>query len=256
MSWEPVWTGGPGRRTIRRMPIHLVDQGFEPPISVLVADGQALMRSGLRALLDGEPDIAVIAEAADAAEAFGRARSAPRPAVVLIDSELPGLEGPSALRRFSSDAAREGTQIVVLMASDADERVFGALRAGVSGFLLKDAPPSELVQAVRTVAGGAGALSSAVARRLLDELAALPDIDRPRPDQLDELTPRETEIVALVATGMSNADIAEHLVISPATAKTHVSRAMSKLAARDRAQLVTLAYEAGLVVPGPGLVAA
>jgi DNA-binding NarL/FixJ family response regulator len=238
------------------MPIRLVDQGFEPPIRVLVADDQALVRGGLRALLDGEPDIAVVAEAADAEQAFAWAQSAPRPGVVLIDSELPGLDGPLALRRFSSDRALDGIQIVVLMASDADDRVFGALRAGVSGFLLKDAAPSELVQAVRTVAAGAGALSSTVARRLLDELAALPDIDRARPGQLDELTARETEVVALVATGMSNAEIAEQLVISPATAKTHVSRALSKLAARDRAQLVTLAYETRLVVPGPVHVAA
>ena len=238
------------------VPIRLVDQGFEPPIRVLIADGQSLVRCGLRVLLDNEPDIAVVAEASDAEQALALAQRAPRPTVLLIDSELPGLEGPSALRRFSSDRALDGIQIVVLMASAVDDRVFGALRAGVSGFVLKDAAPSELVQAVCTVARGAAALSSTVARRLLDELAALPDIDRPRPGQLAELTARETEVVALVATGMSNAEIAEQLVISPATAKTHVSRALSKLAARDRAQLVTLAYEAGLVVPGPAQAAA
>ena len=238
------------------MPIRLVDQGFDPPIRVVIADGQSLIRGGLRALLDGEPDIAVVAEASDAEQAFARARGAALPAVLVIDSELPGLDGPSALRRFVSDRALDGIQIVVLMASSADERVLGALRAGVSGFLLKDAAPSELIQAVRTVARGAAALSSTVARRLLDELAALPDVDRPRPGQLDELTARETEVVALVATGMSNAEIANQLVISPATAKTHVSRALCKLAARDRAQLVTLAYEAGLVVPGPARAAA
>jgi DNA-binding NarL/FixJ family response regulator len=218
------------------------------PIGVVIADGHALVRAGFRALLVAQPDVAVLGEAAGVEEALGLARRT-RPTILLMDIGLPG--GLWATRRMAADPDLTGVQIVVLTACDSDEYVLGALRAGVSGFLLKDTGPSELVGAVRAVAAGHAVLSPSVARRLMDEFAALPDPNGPVPEQLEELTPRELEVVALVAGGMSNQEIAEYLVVSPATAKTHVSRALCKLGARDRAQLVTLAYESGLVLPAP-----
>jgi DNA-binding NarL/FixJ family response regulator len=218
------------------------------PIGVVIADGHSLVRAGFRALLVAQPDVAVLGEAAGVEEALGLARRT-RPTILLMDIGLPG--GLWATRRMAADPDLAGIQLVVLTACDSDEHVLGAVRAGVSGFLLKDTGPSELVGAVRAVAAGHGVLSPSVARRLMDEFAALPDPNGPVPEQLEELTPRELEVVALVAGGMSNQEIAEYLVVSPATAKTHVSRALCKLGARDRAQLVTLAYESGLVLPAP-----
>jgi DNA-binding NarL/FixJ family response regulator len=218
------------------------------PIGLVIADGQPLARAGFHALLDREADLAVLGEAGDAEQAVALARRT-RPAVLLMDIALPGLDGVLAMRRIAADPGLAGVRIVILTACEADEHVFGALRAGVSGFLLKDTGPAELIAAIRDVASGEGALSPSVARRLIDEFATLAERKHPRPERLNELTPRELEVVALVAAGLSNREIAERLVVSPATAKTHVIRALCKLDARDRAQLVTLAYESGLVVP-------
>jgi DNA-binding NarL/FixJ family response regulator len=218
------------------------------PVRVVVADHQALVRAGLHALLDVEEDIVVVGEAADADQAVALSRRV-RPDVILLDAGLPPVDGVEATQRIAAEPNLASIPVVMLTGSETDEYVFGALRAGVRGFLLKDAGADELGDAVRAVADGEGVLSPGVARRLMEEFAALPESNRPRPEQLDELTPRELEVVALVAMGMSNLEIAQHLVVSAATAKTHVSRALRKLDARDRSQLVTLAYETGLVVP-------
>jgi DNA-binding NarL/FixJ family response regulator len=220
---------------------------------VVIADGQALVRAGLRALLESEPGVGVLAEAGDLESTLERV-SATRAAVLLLDVALPGLDGAADLRRIV--AASDAHVVLLLDGSEIEPQLYDALRAGVSGFLLKDARPSELREAVKAVAAGDGVVAPVVARVLLNELAALPETTRPRPDELSELTRRELEVVALVAGGMSNLEIAEYLVISPATAKTHVSRALCKLTARDRAQLVTFAYESGLVVPRAALSAA
>jgi DNA-binding NarL/FixJ family response regulator len=220
-------------------------------IRVVIADCQALVRAGLHALLDAEDEIAVVGEAADTEQAVALSRRL-RPDVLLLDAGLPPGDGLEAMQRIAADPNLASIRVVMLTASETDEYVFGALRAGVRGFLLKDAGATQLGEALRTVARGEAVLSPGVARRLMEEFAALPDSNRPSPQQLEELTPRELEVVALVATGMSNLEIAEHLVVTPATAKTHVSRALRKLDARDRAQLVTLAYETGLVVPRAG----
>jgi DNA-binding NarL/FixJ family response regulator len=214
-------------------------------IRVLVADGERLVRAGLRALLEGEPDITVAAEAGTGEQALVQAAGA-RPAVAVIDGDLPGLDGVECARRMRAD----GLAVLMLLASESDERVLAALRAGASGLLLRDAEADELVRAVRIVAGGGAVLGPGITRRVIAELVATPAPGRPRPERLRELTAREREVMALVACGLSNREIAERLVVSPATAKTHVSRALVKLDARDRAQLVVLAYEAGLVLPG------
>jgi DNA-binding NarL/FixJ family response regulator len=218
------------------------------PIGLVIADGQPLARAGFHALIAREGDVTVFGEAGDAEQAVALARRT-RPTVLLMDIALPGLDGMPAVRRMATDPSLAGVRIVILTACESDEHVFGALRAGVSGFLLKDTSPAELIAAIRAVASGEGALSPSVARRLMDEFATLAERKHPRPEQLNELTPRELEVVALVAGGMSNFEVAERLVVSPVTAKTHVSRALRKLNARDRAQLVTLAYESGLIVP-------
>jgi DNA-binding NarL/FixJ family response regulator len=217
-------------------------------IKVLLADDQALVRAGFRALLDAQPDITVVGEAADGAEA-ARAAAETLPDVVLMDIRMPGTDGLEATRRIVGDPALSGVRVLILTTFDEDEYVFEAVRTGASGFLVKDTEPVELLRAVRVIAEGEALLSPRVTRRLIGEFAR-----RARPGrsvrELDLLTAREREIVALVAEGLSNDEIAARLVVSPATAKTHVSRAMVKLAARDRAQLVVLAYETGLVRPG------
>ena len=231
-------------------PLFVVEDQSSPEIRIVIADSQALMRAGFRALLEAEEDITVVGEAADGTQAMALAAKI-CPDVMLMDVGLAALDGLEVARRVADDPRLSAVRTVIVTASETDEAVFGALRAGVSAFLLKDTPPEKLVEAVRTVAAGEALLSPSVTRRLIAEFASQPAPQRPRPEQLEELTPRELEVVALAASGMSNRDIAEHLVVSPATAKTHVSRAMCKLHARDRAQLVILAYESGLVVARP-----
>jgi DNA-binding NarL/FixJ family response regulator len=217
-------------------------------IRVLLADDQTLVRSGFRALLERAEDLEVVGEAADGAEAVELARSE-RPDVILMDIRMPGVDGLEATRRITADENLPGVRVIMLTTFELDEYVFEALHAGASGFLLKDVEPNELREAVRVVARGEALLSPSVTRRLIREFVAQPGRHRPPPDRLDALTEREREVLALVAQGLSNQEIAERLVISPATAKTHVSRTMMKLHAHDRAQLVVLAYETGLVRP-------
>ena len=217
-------------------------------IEVLLADDQALVRAGFRSLLDAEDDIAVVGEASDGREALSLAR-AKKPDVVLMDIRMPELDGLAATREVAADARLSSVRIVILTTFELDEYVFEALRSGASGFLVKDTEPVDLLAAVRLVAGGEALLSPSVTRRVIEEFASRAK-EPPPTGPLDELTVREREVMALVAGGLSNEEIAERLVVSPATAKTHVSRAMVKLAARDRAQLVVLAYEHGLVRPG------
>jgi DNA-binding NarL/FixJ family response regulator len=214
-------------------------------ITVMLADDQDLVRMGLRALFDTEDDFTIAAEAADGLAAVEEARRT-RPDVVLMDIRMPGIDGLEATRRIVADPALSGTRVIVLTTFERDEYVFDALRVGASGFLLKDTRPAKLLDAVRTVADGGALLAPSVTRTLIREFTALaPRSTTPHPN-LDQLTDREREIVALVAQGLSNHEIAERLVVSPATARTHVSRAMVKLGARDRAQLVVFAYRSGL----------
>ncbi|HYZ29387.1 MAG TPA: response regulator transcription factor [Thermoleophilaceae bacterium] len=220
--------------------------------TVLLADDQGLVRAGFRALLDAEPDIAVVAEAADGVEAVELARRE-RPDVALMDVRMPRMDGLEATRQITSDPRLSGTRVVVLTTFELDDYVFGALRAGASGFLLKDIDPPDLVAAVRVAADGDALLAPRLTRRLIEafveqERAAPPAVTEG--DTLRELTSREREVLALVGRGLSNAEIADELVLSPLTAKTHVARLFSKLGARDRAQLVVIAYETALVVPG------
>jgi DNA-binding NarL/FixJ family response regulator len=217
-------------------------------IRVLLADDQGLVRAGFRALLDAEDGVSVVGEARDGREAVELTRSL-RPDVVLMDIRMPGLDGLAATREIATDRALAGVRIVILTTFEIDDYVFEALRAGASGFLVKDTEPVDLIAAVRLVAGGEALLSPSVTRRVIEEFAVRAKEPPPSGD-LDELTEREREVMALVGTGLSNEEIAGRLVVSPATAKTHVSRAMVKLGARDRAQLVVLAYEYGLVRPG------
>jgi DNA-binding NarL/FixJ family response regulator len=217
-------------------------------IRVLLADDQALVRAGFRALLDAQEDIEVVGEAGDGEEAVRLAKDLV-PEVVLMDIRMPGVDGLAATRRITRDDRLDEVRIVILTTFDLDEYVFEALRGGASGFLVKDTEPADLIQAVRVVAGGEGLLSPGVTRRLIEAFAAHAKEPKPSRD-LDALTEREREVMALVAAGLSNDEIAGRLFISPATAKTHVSRAMMKLHARDRAQLVVFAYETGLVRPG------
>ena len=217
-------------------------------IRVLLADDQALVRAGFRALLDAQDCIEVTGEVGDGQQAVDLAREL-TPDVVLMDIRMPGTDGLAATRQIAADPRLADTRVVILTTFDLDEYVFEAIRSGASGFLVKDTEPEELVQAVRVVADGDALLSPGVTRRLIAEFAAR--AKRP-PDTgaLADLTGREREVLALVGQGLSNADIAKRLFLSPATAKTHVSRAMIKLSARDRAQLVVAAYESGLVQPG------
>jgi DNA-binding NarL/FixJ family response regulator len=214
-------------------------------IRVLVADDQELVRIGLRTLLDSEDDLTVVGDAADGLRAVELARQL-RPDVVLMDVRMPGVDGIEASRRIVADPDLSGTRIVVLTTFEIDEYVFEALRVGASGFLIKDTKPAELIRAVRLVAAGDALLSPSITRRVLSELARRPSRPvRPHP-QAELLTDREREVVALVAEGLSNEEIAGRLTISPATARTHVSRSILKLGVRDRAQLVAFAYRSGL----------
>jgi DNA-binding NarL/FixJ family response regulator len=217
-------------------------------IRVLLADDQVLVRAGFKSLLDAQPGIDVVGEASDGEEAVRLARELV-PGVVLMDIRMPGMDGLEATRQIAADQRLDGVKIVILTTFDLDEYVFEALRVGASGFLVKDTEPVELIHGVRAVAQGDALLSPGVTRRLIAEFAARAKEPMPAME-LDVLTDREREVMGLVGAGLSNEQIAERLVVSPATAKTHVSRAMVKLNARDRAQLVVFAYESGLVRPG------
>jgi DNA-binding NarL/FixJ family response regulator len=228
-------------------------------IRVLLADDQALVRAGFRMLLEASADICVVGEAANGGTAVAMAAEL-RPDVVLMDLRMPEVDGLTATKRISADSRLSKVRVVVLTTFDDDEHVFGALRAGASGFLVKDVEPEELLQAVRVVARGDALLAPSVTRSLIAAFtarspgpgngpAAPPRAGPAPPPGLASLTDREREVVALVAAGLSNDEIAARLVVSPLTAKTHVSRAMIKLAARDRAQLVVLAYAHGLAAP-------
>jgi DNA-binding NarL/FixJ family response regulator len=216
-------------------------------IRVLLADDQALMRAGFRALLDAEDDLAVVGEAADGAAAVDQSRRL-RPDVVLMDIQMPGLDGIEATRRIAADSGLACVRVLILTNFGLDSYVFAALRAGASGFLLKDADPADLLQAVAVVARGDALLAPAVTRTLISEFVTAPPPTDPAAGR-DVLTAREQEIAELVARGLSNDEIADRMVISPLTVKTHVNRAMMKLHCRDRAQLVVWAYESGLIAP-------
>jgi DNA-binding NarL/FixJ family response regulator len=219
--------------------------------TVLLADDQALVRVGLRKILEAEDDIEVVGEAGDGEDAVAEARRL-RPDVVLMDIRMPVLDGIEATRRIAS--SQPASRVVVLTTFGLDGYVYDALRVGASGFMLKDAPPEEIVAAVRIVASGDALLAPAVTRAVIEEFARRasgePTAPRPEPPALDELTPREREVLWLLARGLSNPEICERLVISEATAKTHVARILQKLGLRDRIQLVIYAYESGLVEPG------
>ena len=218
-------------------------------IRVLVADDQALVRAGFVALLDAQDGIAVIAEADTGTAALAAAREL-RPDVVLMDIRMPEMDGLAATRAIAADLALAEVRVVVLTTFELDEYVFEAMRAGASGFLVKHTEPAELVRAVRVVAEGEALLSPSVTRRLVSEFAARTKQPAGPSTALAELTSREREVMALVAEGLTNAEIGERLFMSPATARTHVSRILTKLGARDRTQLVVMAYESGLVRPG------
>ena len=217
-------------------------------IRVVLADDQSLVRAGFRALLDAQPDIEVAGEAADGEEALRLIREL-RPDVVLMDIRMPALDGLAATRRVTEDPDLGEVKVVMLTTFELDEYVFEAIRSGASGFLVKDTEPDELLRAVRAVVEGDALLSPSVTRRLIAEFAARSK-EPAAAGALSELTEREREVMALVGLGLTNEEIARRLVVSPLTAKTHVSRTMVKLGARDRAQLVVLAYESGLVRPG------
>lgn len=216
-------------------------------IRVVVVDDQALMRAGFRALLDAEEGIEVVGEAADGQRGLDLVRRCV-PDVALIDVQMPVMTGIETTRHIAADPALTGVHVVILTNYGLDEYVFDALRAGAAGFLLKDTDPVELLRAVRVAARGDALLSPAITRRLIGEFVSRPP-DRSTPPGLEALTRREREVTGLAARGLTNEEIAGHMVISPFTAKTHISRAMTKLGARDRAQLVVFAYESGLVAP-------
>jgi DNA-binding NarL/FixJ family response regulator len=218
-------------------------------IRVGICDDQALVRDGLRFQLGLAGDLQVVGEAADGEQATVLAREQ-RPDVLVMDVRMPQLDGIEATRRIAQDPLTADVRVLILTTFDVDEHVYGALAAGASGFLLKDATPEEIAQGIRVVAAGESLLAPTVTTRLVREFAQRPRAGKPHGQRLQQLTERETEVLALVARGLSNADISERLVVTHATAKTHVSRILTKLGARDRAQLVVIAYESGLVVPG------
>ena len=221
-------------------------------IRVLLADDQALIRAGFHVLIDAAGDLQVVGEATDGAQAVDLARRE-RADVVLMDIRMPGVDGLEATRRISADEDLAGVKVIILTTFESDEYVYQAIRAGASGFLVKDTEPADLLQAVRVVARGDALLSPSVTRRLITDLATRPERP-PLSDSLGRalavLTVRERQVLGLVAEGLSNDEIAARLFLSPLTSKTHVSRIMTKLDARDRAQLVVIAYESGLVTPG------
>jgi len=219
-------------------------------ISVVIADDQALLRGGLRMILEAQTDLVVLAEAADGEEAVRRVREH-APDLVLMDIRMPVMDGIEATRRIVADP-RLTTQVLVLTTFDQDDYVYEALRAGAGGFLLKSAPPARVVEAVRVVAAGEALLAPSVTRRLIEQHVSRPRHSAEAARVRDRLTGRENEVVRLIASGMSNAEIAAKLVLSEATVKTHVNRILQKLALRDRVQVVVLAYETGLVEPGGG----
>jgi DNA-binding NarL/FixJ family response regulator len=217
------------------------------PISVLLAEDQAMVRAGFHALIDAQPDVAVVGTAATGRAAVEQA-VALRPDLVLMDIVMPDMDGLEATRRIVADPRLPATRVLVLTTFELDEYVFGALRAGASGFLLKGGEPADLVNAIRIVAGGESLLAPSVTRRLIQTYISQPQrAARSEPDGMAELTAREREVLGLVATGLTNAEIAEALTLSPLTAKTHVSRILMKLGARDRVQLVVIAYQSGIV---------
>ena len=220
-----------------------------PPLRVLIADDQALVRAGFRMILEAQPDIAVVGEAADG-EAAVRAARRTRPDVVLMDVRMPGVDGLEATRRLLDGTPGAAPRVVILTTFDLDEYVYAALQAGASGFLLKDVTPEQLVAAVRTVSVGDALLAPSITRRLVERFASPPASPPVSPEALATLTARETEVFGLVARGMSNAEIADALVVSEATVKTHVAGILSKLDLRNRAQAVVFAYESGLVRAG------
>ena len=217
---------------------------------VVIVDDQALLRGGFRSLLSSADDIQIVGEAATGTEAVEAARRL-RPDVMLMDVRMPEMDGLEATRRIIKDEGLAGVHVLILTTFDLDEYVYEGLRAGASGFVLKDIEPEDLIEAVRVVARGDALLAPSVTRRLIAEFARGPDPSRRVPARLSELTEREREVLIFIARGLTNDAIAENLVISPATAKTHVSRILSKLEAHDRAQLVVIAYESGLVTPTP-----
>jgi DNA-binding NarL/FixJ family response regulator len=217
-------------------------------ITVLIADDQAMVRQGFGALLSAQPDLLVVGDAADGADAVARVRTLD-PDIVLMDVRMPVMDGLEATRRLLADG-RDRPKVLILTTFDLDDYVYEALRAGASGFLLKDAPADELVHAVRVVAAGEALLAPSVTRRLIAEFAARPHRDRPRPTALNALTPRETDVLRLIARGRSNQEIAADLVVAEQTVKTHIGRILGKLALRDRAQAVVFAYETGLITAG------
>ena len=217
-------------------------------IRVALADDQELVRAGFRVLIDSAPDIVVVGEAGSGEQAVSVVERE-RPDVVLMDIRMPGMDGLEATKRISTEPALADVRILILTTFDLDEYVHEALRAGASGFLLKDTSPGELLEAIRVIAAGDALLAPSVTRRLIEEFVTHRGADHYDGTRLDLLTEREREVLALVGRGLSNAEIAEQLFVSPTTSKTHVSRIMTKLNARDRAQLVVIAYESGLVRP-------
>ena len=221
-------------------------------IRVLLVDDQALIRAGFRMILDAEEDMEVVGECSDGTQAVDSARRL-TPDVVLMDIRMPEMDGIEATQRIAAREGETGPRVLMLTTFDLDEYVYDALRAGASGFLLKDVPAEELVSGIRVVAKGEALLAPSVTKRLIHEFSRGPRAQQGAPAELDELTPRELEVFKLIARGMSNAEIAEELVVSETTVKTHVARVLMKLGVRDRVQAVVLAYESGVVAPGATL---